>query len=168
MLQMKLNLLMIMMMMLMHVTNNVVVSDTGLPLEHPNELKVAKYLLRFPETLNRVRQDLTPHVLCDYLYGLSSVFTEFYDSCYCVEKDRKSGEFMCERDHVCLWQRWTESIFFIPRPLLLRKSWKYSNPPPPGLRKIANTTCLVDRDICSGSVGDAWMNVVMVSVLANF
>jgi len=27
--------------------------------------------------------------------------------------------------------------------------------------------CLVDRDVCNnGSVGDAWMNVVMISVLA--
>jgi len=27
-------------------------------------------------------------------------------------------------------------------------------------------TFSVDRDVCNGSVGDAWMNVVMVLVLA--
>jgi len=30
-------------------------------------------------------------------------------------------------------------------------------------------TCLFDRDVCkNGSVGDAWMDVVMISVLASF
>lgn len=31
------------------------------------------------------------HSLCDYLYELATTFTEFYDSCYCVEKDRQTG-----------------------------------------------------------------------------
>ena len=37
-------------------------------------------------------EDLLLHTLCDYLYDLSSIFTEFYDVCYVVEKDRKTGE----------------------------------------------------------------------------
>jgi len=32
------------------------------------------------------------HSLCDFLYELSTTFTEFYDACYCVEKDRTTGE----------------------------------------------------------------------------
>ena len=32
------------------------------------------------------------HSLCEYLYELATTLTEFYDSCYCVEKDRKTGE----------------------------------------------------------------------------
>ncbi|CAK8684427.1 unnamed protein product [Clavelina lepadiformis] len=66
--------------------------EGGLQLVHPKEVKLARYLVRFPEILQRVCDDLTPHTLCDYLYELASVFTEFYDNCYCVEKDRKTGE----------------------------------------------------------------------------
>ena len=62
-------------------------------LEHEKELKLAKLLLRFPETIVRITQtDLFMHPLCDYLYDVSTSFTEFYDVCYCVEKDRQTGE----------------------------------------------------------------------------
>ena len=40
----------------------------------------------------RITQDLCVHPLCEYLYEVSTSFTEFYDACYCVEKDRQSGE----------------------------------------------------------------------------
>ena len=32
------------------------------------------------------------HSICDYMYELACVFTEFYDSCYCIEKDKQTGE----------------------------------------------------------------------------
>lgn len=66
--------------------------NEGVILNDPKELKLARYLVRFPEILQRVCVDLTPNTLCDYLYDLATVFTEFYDNCYCVEKDRKTGE----------------------------------------------------------------------------
>jgi arginyl-tRNA synthetase len=51
-------------------------------LQHDKEWKLGKCLIRFPEIL---------HTLCDYLYELATTFTEFYDSCYCIEKDRQTG-----------------------------------------------------------------------------
>lgn len=48
--------------------------------------------MRFPEVISRVSDGLYPHVLCDYLYELCTVFTEFYEKCYCVEKDRVTGQ----------------------------------------------------------------------------
>lgn len=60
-------------------------------LDHEKELKIAKCLIRFPEILERVADDLMPHLLCDYLYELCGTMTEFYDACYCVEKDRTTG-----------------------------------------------------------------------------
>ena len=36
--------------------------------------------------------DLYLHLLCEYLYELATTLTEFYDACYCVEKDRTTGE----------------------------------------------------------------------------
>uniref|UniRef100_G3QCA1 Arginine--tRNA ligase, cytoplasmic n=1 Tax=Gasterosteus aculeatus aculeatus TaxID=481459 RepID=G3QCA1_GASAC len=61
-------------------------------LDHEKEWKLGKCLLRFPEILQKILDDLLLHTLCDYLYELATTFTEFYDSCYCIEKDRKTGE----------------------------------------------------------------------------
>lgn len=64
----------------------------GISLSHEREMKLAKLLLRFPETIVRLTYDLCLHPLCEYLYEVSTTFTEFYDVCYCVEKDRTTGE----------------------------------------------------------------------------
>lgn len=61
-------------------------------ISHEKELKLAKCLVRFPEVLTSVMDSLYPHHLCMYLYELCTTFTEFYDVCYCVEKDRKTGD----------------------------------------------------------------------------
>nr|XP_046265712.1 arginine--tRNA ligase, cytoplasmic [Scatophagus argus] len=65
---------------------------TEVLLDHEKEWKLGKCILRFPEILQRVLDDLLLHTLCDYVYELATTFTEFYDSCYCVEKDRQTGE----------------------------------------------------------------------------
>lgn len=59
---------------------------------HPKEMKLAKCILRFPEMVLRLLDDLYLHLLCEYLYELATTLTEFYDACYCVEKDRTTGE----------------------------------------------------------------------------
>ncbi|XP_014371227.2 arginine--tRNA ligase, cytoplasmic [Papilio machaon] len=63
---------------------------SGFKLEHVTEWKLGKVLLRFPEVILKVANDLYLHSLCEYLYEISSTFTEFYDKCYCIQKD-KSG-----------------------------------------------------------------------------
>lgn len=64
---------------------------TPINLSHEKELKLAKTIARFPEILAQVMEDLCPHTLCDYLYELCGTMTEFYDACYCVEKDKITG-----------------------------------------------------------------------------
>lgn len=66
---------------------------TEVLLDHEKEWKLGKCILRFPEILQKITDDLLLHTLCDYLYELATTFTEFYDSCYCVEKDRQTGGF---------------------------------------------------------------------------
>lgn len=68
--------------------------STPVHLGHPKELKLAKCLTRFPEVIVRLLDDLFLHLLCEYLYELATTLTEFYDTCYCVEKDRTTGEVM--------------------------------------------------------------------------
>lgn len=62
---------------------------SGFKLTHEAEWKLGKVLLRFPEVILKVAGDLFLHSLCEYLYEISSCFTEFYDKCYCVEKDKE-------------------------------------------------------------------------------
>ena len=65
---------------------------TPIDVSHEKELKLAKCVIRFPEIIDRITDNLLPHTLCDYLYELCTTFTEFYEVCYCVEKDRQTGE----------------------------------------------------------------------------
>lgn len=66
--------------------------ETKILLDHEKEWKLGRCILRFPEILQKILDDLFLHTLCDYIYELATTFTEFYDSCYCVEKDRQTGE----------------------------------------------------------------------------
>lgn len=68
------------------------VNNGGVQLDHEKEWNLAKCILRFTEVILKCLDDLLLHSLCDYLYELCTAFTEFYDKCYCVEKDRNTGE----------------------------------------------------------------------------
>jgi len=69
-----------------------------LALSHPKELKLAKVILRFPDVLLTILDTLLMHTLGDYLYELATVFSEFYDNCYCIEKDQ-SGAIIRINEH---------------------------------------------------------------------
>uniref|UniRef100_A0A8D8VM71 Probable arginine--tRNA ligase, cytoplasmic n=1 Tax=Cacopsylla melanoneura TaxID=428564 RepID=A0A8D8VM71_9HEMI len=60
---------------------------TPVSLDHPKEFALAKTLLRMNDVLSLVTRDLCLHHLCEYLYDVSTAFSEFYDNCYCIEKD---------------------------------------------------------------------------------
>ncbi|GAB1599957.1 arginine--tRNA ligase, cytoplasmic-like [Argonauta hians] len=64
----------------------------SIDLSHEKEWKLAKCIMRFADIVEKVLVDLLLHSVCDYVYELATVFTEFYDQCYCVEKDRQTGE----------------------------------------------------------------------------
>ncbi|KAG9351943.1 hypothetical protein JZ751_023194 [Albula glossodonta] len=63
---------------------------TEVLLDHDKEWKLGKCILRFPEILQKILDDLLLHTLCDYLYELATTFTEFYDNCYCVKLSRST------------------------------------------------------------------------------
>lgn len=73
--------------------NNIqnVLKSNKIALEHEKEWKLAKVLLKFPDVICKITKDLCLHHLCEYVYDVSTTFTEFYDTCYCIEKN-KSGE----------------------------------------------------------------------------
>ena len=50
-------------------------------LDAPQELALAKQILKFGEVIESVGADLRPHVLCAYLYDLASRFSSFFEAC---------------------------------------------------------------------------------------
>eukprot|EP00047_Mylnosiga_fluctuans_P010934 m.18705 g.18705 ORF g.18705 m.18705 type:complete len:703 (+) comp3367_c0_seq1:28-2136(+) len=70
-----------------HVDLAAAAKSTAIELVHAKEWQLAQLLVRFPEVVFKILKDLLPNVLCDYLYDLSTAFSEFYDNCYVIEKD---------------------------------------------------------------------------------
>lgn len=64
---------------------------TKIDVGHNAEFKLAKCILRYSEIIARALDDLYMHSVCEYLYELTTAFTEFYDQCYCIEKDKATG-----------------------------------------------------------------------------
>lgn len=60
-------------------------------LEHEKEWKLAKVLMKYPDMMLRCANDLLFHTLCEFAYEICGAFTEFYDKCYCIKKD-KAGQ----------------------------------------------------------------------------
>jgi arginyl-tRNA synthetase len=65
--------------------------ETEIKLEHEKELKLAKVLIQFPDLIEKMLRELNIHYMCEFLYQIATTFTEFYDVCYCIEKN-KQGE----------------------------------------------------------------------------
>lgn len=61
-------------------------TNKPLQLVDEREVKLAKYLLKFPDIIIQCIDDLLFHLICNYLYELSGVFTDFYEACYCIER----------------------------------------------------------------------------------
>ncbi|VDD87793.1 unnamed protein product [Enterobius vermicularis] len=66
-------------------------SGAGLPLEHPQELKLAKTILKFSDCVLAVLNSLMLHQMCDYVYSLATMFHDFYKDCYVIHKDREGN-----------------------------------------------------------------------------
>ncbi|MGH7179358.1 MAG: DALR anticodon-binding domain-containing protein, partial [Tepidisphaeraceae bacterium] len=56
-------------------------ASVTLELQAPQELLLAKHILRLGEVLDLVARELKPHYLCTYLYELATRFSSFYENC---------------------------------------------------------------------------------------
>jgi arginyl-tRNA synthetase len=65
------------------------IDKNPISLDHRNEWQLAKALLKFPDVVLEVSKDMYLHPLCELCYEIACAFTEFYDNCYCVEKNER-------------------------------------------------------------------------------
>src|SRR5439155_2622557 len=56
-------------------------------LSAPQELALAKHILRLPEVLELVSRELKPHHLTSYLYELATKFSGFFENCPVLQSD---------------------------------------------------------------------------------
>lgn len=74
---------------------------SGVPqweLVEPQEIALAKHLLRFGEMLQIVVEDYRPHVLCTYLFELAQMYHSFYEHCPVLKSEGLLRE---SRLHLC-------------------------------------------------------------------
>ena len=64
--------------------------EQGLELTQPQELNLAKLLLRYGETVEMVSRDLRPHLLTSYLFDLAQSFSVFYTNCPVLKAERRT------------------------------------------------------------------------------
>jgi arginyl-tRNA synthetase len=50
-------------------------------LSAPEELRLARVLVRFGEVVHRAAENCVPHLLCDHLYELARAFMAFFEAC---------------------------------------------------------------------------------------
>lgn len=71
----------------------------ALRFEAPQELSLAKHLLRLGDVIDAVAKELKPHHLCNYLYELANRFHVFFEHCPVIQSDeptRRSRLALCE------------------------------------------------------------------------
>lgn len=73
-------------------SSDILKSQEKVSLEHEKELKLAKLLLKFSDVIIKIAEDLFLHSLCEFMYEVATAFSEFYDNCYCVERNKSTGE----------------------------------------------------------------------------
>jgi arginyl-tRNA synthetase len=56
-------------------------------LEAPQELALAKHILRFGDVINLVARELKPHYLTTYLYELATKFSSFFENCPVLQSE---------------------------------------------------------------------------------
>ncbi|MBN1437394.1 MAG: arginine--tRNA ligase [Sedimentisphaerales bacterium] len=71
-------------------TDQLLANTDVLQLDAPEELTLAKHLLRYGEIIETVVRDLRPHLLTNYLFELAQNFSSFYTNCPVLKADAES------------------------------------------------------------------------------
>lgn len=83
---------------------NNILNQKNILLDHEKEWKLAKTLLKFNDVVIKCSNGLFLHFLCEFCYEICTVFTEFYDSCYCIEKNKTGKIIKINHSRILLCQ----------------------------------------------------------------
>eukprot|EP00878_Enallax_costatus_P011644 GHUV01012153.1.p1 GENE.GHUV01012153.1~~GHUV01012153.1.p1 ORF type:complete len:154 (+),score=58.07 GHUV01012153.1:421-882(+) len=74
--------------------DQLVASGTQVVVEHPKERELAMALVKFPEALEDMLEELMPNRLTDYLYTLSETFSSFYTECKVLGSEQEQSRLL--------------------------------------------------------------------------
>ena len=74
--------------------DQLLLSGAKVAVEHPSEQDLAVHLLRFPEVLATVADELLPNRLCEYLYQLAQTFNAFFRDCRVEGSDEEASRLL--------------------------------------------------------------------------
>ena len=69
-------------------------STEKIALNHITELNLAVHLLRFPEMVTEVAEDLFPNRLCEYLFELANYFNQFFRDCRIIGSEEQASRLL--------------------------------------------------------------------------
>ena len=61
--------------------------DAAISLDAPQERALGKHLIQFGDVIAAVARDIRPHLLCQYLYELATLFSGFFENCPVLKSD---------------------------------------------------------------------------------
>lgn len=64
----------------------------AISLTHPDEIALARHLVRFEETLAKAGETCMPNYLCDYLFNLAKSYSTFYTNCPILKSEGEVKE----------------------------------------------------------------------------
>ncbi|BBN07023.1 arginyl-tRNA synthetase [Marchantia polymorpha subsp. ruderalis] len=71
--------------------------SNSLALTHPSERQLGLHLVRFAEVVEDSVTNFLPNALCEYLYSLAGMYTEFYTNCKVIESEEETSRLLlCE------------------------------------------------------------------------
>ncbi|KAG5569656.1 hypothetical protein H5410_059422 [Solanum commersonii] len=77
--------------------------SAAIDLAHPDERMLGLHLLQFAEIVEDACTNLSPHLVCEYLYNISEDFTKFYTNCQVVgSAEETSRLLLCEATAVVM------------------------------------------------------------------
>lgn len=71
-------------------------------ISNEQEKELVVKLLQFEEALDLMSNEVTPHVLCNYLYELTSLYMTFYEACPILKEDVKAETRLSRLSICCL------------------------------------------------------------------
>lgn len=79
--------------------------QSKLQLLEPAEVTLGVHLVRFPEAIEEVLEEMMPNRLTDYLYELSQKFTHFYSECQVVGSEQEASRILlCQATAIVMRQ----------------------------------------------------------------
>lgn len=74
--------------------DELVQSGAQVVIEHPRERELALTLVKFPEAIEDMLEELMPNRITEYLYSLSEVFTSFYTECKVLGSEQEQSRLL--------------------------------------------------------------------------